>query len=56
LISSKENAFLSKRLATIACDVEIKDFDIKNFEFNPENILNDDVKSYFRSLEFNSLI
>ncbi|MDD3646575.1 MAG: 5'-3' exonuclease H3TH domain-containing protein [Candidatus Gracilibacteria bacterium] len=56
LLSSKDVAFISKKLATIACDIEIKDFNLNNFAFHPEKIFNDDVKDYFRSLEFNSLL
>lgn len=56
LINSKDNAFLSKKLATIPFDVDIWKFDINDYKFKSEMILNDNIKEYFRDLEFNSLI
>ena len=56
LIISKDDAFLSKRLATIPHDVELENFKLENFKFKPEELLNEEVKDYFRGLEFNSLI
>jgi|SaaInlStandDraft_4_1057021.scaffolds.fasta_scaffold07775_1 DNA polymerase-1 len=72
LISSKDDAFLSKRLATIDLNIDMdehmltdevawdgivnKKFDLEDFKFRPDNFLNEEVKEYFRSLEFHSLI
>jgi len=56
LASSKEDAFLSKKLATIDLDVELKDFDIERFNFKPETFLNEEILSFFEKYEFNSLI
>jgi 5'-3' exonuclease len=56
LVSSKDIAFLSKNLATIKLDVELPNFNLDDFEFNPKNILNKDVFSFFEKYEFNSLI
>lgn len=72
LIDSKEDAFLSKKLATIELNIDLdknmltdevawdwivqKKFKIDDFKFKPNNLLNEDVKEYFRSLEFFSLI
>lgn len=52
LIESKENAFLSKELATIHCDVPLN-FDFDKIKFsNPDN---DKVKEIFLELEFKNL-
>lgn len=56
LQNSKEDAFLSLKLATIDLNVEMKNFDLENFKFNPENFKNEEVIEYFKSLEFNSLL
>jgi len=72
LINSKEDAFLSKKLATIDLNIDLNDhllideipwdwiitrrFDLEDFKFKPELLLNNDVKDYFNSLEFYSLI
>lgn len=56
LVNSKEDAYLSKKLATIELDVDLDDLDVKNFVFKPESLLNDDVLSFFDKYEFNSLI
>jgi 5'-3' exonuclease len=56
LASSKDIAFLSKSLATIKLDVELLDFNLNDFGFNPKNILNENVFSFFEKYEFNSLI
>ncbi len=56
LSKSRENAFLSKKLASIVFNVELKNFDLKNYKFKPELYLNEDVKILFRELEFNSLL
>lgn len=72
LINSREDAFLSKKLATIELNIDLdqnlsiddelwkwivkKKFNIEDYKFKPENYLNDKVKEYFKSLEFFSLI
>lgn len=56
LISSKENAFLSLKLATIDLNVSLENFDLENFIFKPENFKNEEVLNYFQELEFNSLL
>lgn len=56
LLSSKQDALLSKKLATIHCNVDLWVFDLENYKFNKQLLLNDKVKDFFRSLEFNSLI
>ncbi|MDD2907410.1 MAG: 5'-3' exonuclease H3TH domain-containing protein [Candidatus Gracilibacteria bacterium] len=56
LITSKDDAFLSKRLATVELDVKLDDFSLDNFVFKPETLLSDEVLSFFDKYEFNSLI
>jgi len=72
LISSEENAFLSKKLATIITDINLdehlltdeiawdwivnKKFELEDFKFMPNELLNDEIKEFFRKLEFFSLI
>lgn len=72
LQSSKDEAFLSKKLATIILDINLdknlliqdladdgiveKKFNLEDFRFNPKNILNPEVKNFFDKLEFYSLI
>ena len=56
LLNSRENAFLSKKLATIELNVELNDFNLEDFKFLPENYLTPEVKELFRELEFNSLL
>ncbi|MFK7780529.1 MAG: 5'-3' exonuclease H3TH domain-containing protein [Candidatus Gracilibacteria bacterium] len=72
LLSSKDNAFLSKKLATIIKDINLdehmltdevagdgivnKKFELEDFKFKPHFLLNDNIKEYFRELEFFSLI
>jgi len=54
LVAGKENAFLSKRLATIICDIGLK-LDEKDHIFDKENILNPDSIDFLNSLEFYSI-
>lgn len=72
LIISKDDAFLSKKLATIELNIDLNDhllidevpgdgiitkkFELEDFKFKPNTLLNQDVKDYFKSLEFYSLI
>lgn len=53
---SKEIAFLSKQLATIDLNVDIPWFNLWNFLFDKDKILNNEVINLFRNLEFNSLV
>ena len=56
LLESRENAYLSLKLATIDLDVELVDFDLEKYKFIPENFKNDEVVEYFKEMEFNSLL
>ena len=56
LEKSRENAFLSKKLATIELNVELPNFNLEEYKFIPENYLTPEVKILFRELEFNSLL
>ena len=56
LEKSRENAFLSKKLATIETNVYLENFDLEKFKFFPEKYLTDEVKYLFKKLEFNSLL
>jgi DNA polymerase-1 len=56
LINSKDNAFLSKKLATIELDVELNNFNLEDYKFTPENYLTKDIEILFRELEFSSLL
>ncbi len=56
LIISKENAFLSKRLATLDKNVSLENFNLDNFIFKWDELLNNEVKELFKSFEFNSLL
>lgn len=55
-LNSRENAFLSLKLATIDLSVNLENFDLEDFKFAPENFKNEEILEYFKSLEFNSLI
>ena len=56
LLNSRENAFLSKKLATIKTDVDLKNFDLEKYRFTPEKYLNKEIIELFKKLEFHSLI
>ncbi len=56
IIEGKENAILSKKLATLDVNVDVSHIDIEKFLFTPENILNDEVKVFFKEFEFFSLL
>ncbi|MDQ7023499.1 MAG: 5'-3' exonuclease H3TH domain-containing protein [Candidatus Gracilibacteria bacterium] len=56
LENSRENAFLSKKLATIELKVELPNFDLDLYKFTPEEYLTPEIKTLFRELEFNSLL
>jgi len=55
-VNNRENAFLSKKLATLDIHVDLNEFSINNFLFHEKEILNEEVCDMFESLEFYSLI
>lgn len=55
-IEGKENAFLSKKLATLDTTVDISHIQLGAFAFNGDILLNDEVKAFFKELEFFSLL
>lgn len=55
LISSRENAFLSKKLATIHTNVYLDDFKIDNFKFKDKNLYTEEVEKLLEEFEFKSL-
>lgn len=56
LENSKEDAFLSKKLATIELNVELEWFDLENYKFKPEDFKNEEAIKFFKDFEFNSLL
>ena len=56
LTTSKEDAFLSKKLATIDLNVDLSDFHIENYLFDKKNMINDNLIEFFKKYEFNSLL
>lgn len=56
LIEKRDLAELSKKLATIDRQVSLWNFSLESNNFLQKNILNDDIKEYFRVHEFFSLI
>lgn len=56
LKESYEIAMLSKKLATLKIDIEIENFDLKNYKFNKEKILNNEIIEFFKKYEFFSLL
>lgn len=72
LYNSRENAFMSKKLATIDLNINLsehlltddladdwivnKEFQLEDFKFKPKELINNNIKEYFRKLEFHSLI
>lgn len=55
-IAGRESAFLSQKLATLACDMDISDFKLEDFYFSSERIMTPAVQVFFREHEFFSLI
>lgn len=49
-------AFLSKRLATIDINTDLWNFNLNDYIFDKDKLLNDELKEFFRKYEFNSLI
>lgn len=56
LQASYDDAVLSKRLATIDLQVGYEDFDLEEFHFAPKEYMNAEVKEFFKSCEFFSLL
>lgn len=56
LQNSKEDAFLSLKLATVDLNVNLENFLLEDFKFTPENFKNEEVIKFFQDLEFNSLL
>jgi DNA polymerase-1 len=56
LIEKRDLAELSKKLATIDRQVNLGNFALESNNFLTKNILNDEIKQYFRDHEFFSLI
>lgn len=56
IVEAREIAFLSKRLATIKNDVDLKGFDLEHYKFNKDNLLNENIIKLFKKYEFNSLL
>lgn len=55
-IEGRESAFLSQKLATLACDMELSEFHIEDFSFSPDEIQTPEVYSFFEEHEFFSLL
>jgi len=55
-IDGKENAFLSQKLATLDCNVELPWFDLEDYSFSPKEIQTPELFEYFKELEFHSLL
>ena len=56
LVAWKESAFLSKKLATICLDIDLKWMQLKEFSFQKDEILNSKSEQFFRDFEFFSLL
>ncbi len=60
LADSRENAFLSKKLATICLDVPNYSWDnkvvLEDYKFYPENFLKPEIIQFFKDYEFHSLV
>ena len=55
-IDDRDNAFLSQKLATLDCEVNLPGFDIADYEFHPKEIHTPELHDFFRELEFFSLL
>ena len=55
-ILGRELAFLSQKLATLDCDMELNDFELDDYEFVPTSIQTPELHDFFRELEFFSLL
>ncbi len=55
-INGRKNAFLSQKLATLDCEVQLDNFDIDDYSFEAEKIQTPKLHDFFRELEFFSLL
>jgi DNA polymerase-1 len=55
-IEWKELAFLSQKLATLDCDMELSDFDLDDYAFDESEIETPQLIDFFKELEFFSII
>lgn len=55
-IQGKELAFLSQKLATLDCNMDLSNFDIHNYEFVPKEIFTQELSDFFKEHEFYSLL
>nr|MDD3719797.1 5'-3' exonuclease H3TH domain-containing protein [Candidatus Gracilibacteria bacterium] len=53
---AREIAFLSKKLATIKNDVDLGKFNLEDYKFNKDTLIDDEVIELFKKYEFNSLL
>ncbi|EKE26403.1 MAG: hypothetical protein ACD_4C00303G0002 [uncultured bacterium (gcode 4)] len=56
LIQFKDQAFLSKKLASIDTKVELENFNIESFDFKQRKLLSEKTIDLFKKFEFKSLI
>lgn len=56
IVEGREMAFLSKRLATLECNVDMSGFDLEDYVFSPESVINEASSAFFQELEFHSLV
>lgn len=55
-IEWRELAFISKKLATLECEVPLEELDIESYHFHPEKIVTPQVIELFKTFEFKSLV
>ncbi|MCD5375426.1 hypothetical protein LR010_03185 [Candidatus Gracilibacteria bacterium] len=55
-IEGKELAFLSQKLATLDCDMDLSDFDLNDYIFDKGEIETPELIDFFKELEFFSLL
>ncbi len=55
-IEGKQLAFLSQKLATLDCDMDLSDFDLDDYEFHKDEIETPELIEFFKNLEFFSLL
>ena len=56
LANSHEDAFLSKKLATIELNMNLPDFNLEEYKFKPDFLLNEETVEFFKENEFHSLL
>lgn len=55
LLAGKQDAFLSKKLATLNTHVELENFNLESFTFKKDEIIASQVIDFFKEYEFSSL-